>query len=115
MAITSLSKLHRTFFPKKSHQHPQKNRISKLNKNNLPLLRLFRFFNKLSTVRYLVVSCDCFIIIMLPGKEKFEFGYAVLRHSAFCIVHENVIKASKKFKSSPYNASFHGITNLQRS
>jgi len=28
----------------------------------------FRFFNKMSTV----VSCDCFVIIMFPGKEKFE-------------------------------------------
>jgi len=41
----------------KSHRNPQKNRIcyriSKLNKNNL---QLFRFFNKLSTVLYLVVS-----------------------------------------------------------
>jgi len=52
---------HRTFFPKKSHRHPQKkshrhpqkNRISKLNKNNL---RLFRFFYKLSTVFELVAS-----------------------------------------------------------
>jgi len=79
---------HRTFFfPKKSHRSPQKNlmcySISKLNINNLRLLRLFRFFNKLSTVIYLVVSCDCFVIIMFPKKEKFEFDYDLLRHSAF--------------------------------
>jgi len=30
-------------------------------------LRLFRFFNKLSTVLYLVASCDCFVIIMFQG------------------------------------------------
>jgi len=34
-------------------------------------------------VLYLVVSCDCFITIMCPGKEKFEFGYDLLHHSAF--------------------------------
>jgi len=33
-------------------------RISKLNKNNL---QLFRFFNKLTVVVYMVASCDCFI------------------------------------------------------
>jgi len=33
-------------------------------------------------------------------KEKFEFGYDLLRHSAFCIVYEIVIEVSKKFKSS---------------
>jgi len=36
---------------------------------------------------------------MFPGKEKFEFGYDILRHSAFCIAHEIVIESSKKFKS----------------
>jgi len=49
-------------------------------------------------VLYLVASCDCFIMIMFLRKEK--FGYDLLRHSAFCIVHEIVIKASKKLKSS---------------
>jgi len=38
-----------------------------LNKNNL---RLFRFFNKLSTVLYLVASCDSLVIIMFPGERK---------------------------------------------
>jgi len=79
------------FFPKnriyKSHRNPQKHRIcyriSKLNKNNLRLLRLFRFFNKLSMVLYLVVSCDCFVIIMFLGKEKFELAYDLLHHSTF--------------------------------
>jgi len=37
---------------------------------------------------------------MFPGKGKFEFGYGLLRHSAYCIEHEIVIEASKKFKSS---------------
>jgi len=37
---------------------------------------------------------------MFSGKEEFEFGYDLLRHSAYCIVHEIVIEASKKFKSS---------------
>jgi len=37
---------------------------------------------------------------MFPGKGRFEFGYDVLRHYAYCIVHEIVIEASKKFKSS---------------
>jgi len=37
---------------------------------------------------------------MFPGKEKFEFGYDLLRHSAFCIEHEILIETSKKFKSS---------------
>jgi len=37
---------------------------------------------------------------MFPGKEKFEFGYDLLHHSAFCIVHEIVIEASEKLKSS---------------
>jgi len=50
----------------------------------------------------LVASCDCFVIIMVPRKEKFEFGYDLLRHSAFCIVHEIVIEASKKLKSSNF-------------
>jgi len=35
---------------------------------------------------------------MYPGKGK--FGYDLLRHSACCIVHEIVIEASKKLKSS---------------
>jgi len=72
------------FFPKNIASKSAKNRIyyciSKLNKNNL---QLFRFFNKQSTVLYFVVSCDCFIIIMFPGKEKFEVGYDLLHHSAF--------------------------------
>jgi len=46
----------------------------------------------------LVASCDCFVIIMFPGKEKFE--YDLLRHNAFQIVREIVIEAYKKFKSS---------------
>jgi len=68
-----------------------------LNKSNL---RLLPFFNKLCTVLYLVASCDCFVIIMIPGREKFEFGYDLLRHSAFCTVHEIVIQAFKELKSS---------------
>jgi len=51
-------------------------------------------------VLYLVASCDCFIIIMILGREKFEFGYDLLHHSAFCIVHEIVIKPFKELKSS---------------
>jgi len=47
----------------------------------------------------LVESCDYFVIIMFPEKEKFELGYDILRHSTFCIVHEIVIEAFKKFKS----------------
>jgi len=54
MAIAS----HRTLFSQKnriyiSYRHPQKNRISKLNKNNL---RKICFFYKLYTVLYLVAS-----------------------------------------------------------
>jgi len=68
-----------------SHLFSPKNRICyrilKLNENNL---RLFRFFNNLSTVLYLVTRCDCFVIIMFLGKETFEFGYDLLRHCAFC-------------------------------
>jgi len=77
MAIAS----YRTFFFQKnriyiSHRHPQKNlicyHISKLNKNNLRLLRLFRFFiNCLPYFTWLRVKC--FVIIMFPGKGK--FGY----------------------------------------
>jgi len=36
---------------------------------------------------------------MFLGKGKFEVGYDVLRHNAYCIVHEIVIEVSKKFKS----------------
>jgi len=36
---------------------------------------------------------------MFLEKGKFEFRYDLLRHSAYCIVHEIVIEASKKFKS----------------
>jgi len=74
--------LHRTFFPKKIALKPTKNRNSKLNKNNL---RLFRFFNKLSSVLYLVASCDCFVIIIFPRKEKFELGYDSI--ALQCILH----------------------------
>jgi len=59
------------FFPKKIASKLTKNRICyrilKLNKN---ILRLFRFFNKLSTVLYLVVSCDCFVIITFRRGER---------------------------------------------
>jgi len=39
---------------------------------------------------------------MFLGKGKFGYGYGydLLHHSAYCIVHEIVIEASKKFKSS---------------
>jgi len=37
---------------------------------------------------------------MFPGKGKFEFGYDLLRHSAYCITCEIEIEASKKFKLS---------------
>jgi len=91
-------------FPKKSHLHIAstltKNRIcyhiSKLNKNNL---RFLDFFINYLTVLYLVTSCDYFVIIMYPGKGK-KFGYDLLCHSAYCIEHDIVIEASKKFKSS---------------
>jgi len=33
---------------------------------------------------------------MFLEKGKFEFGYDLLRHSTYCIVHEIVIEASKK-------------------
>jgi len=97
-----------SFFPKKSHHrietHKKSHLLShlkiKLNKNNLRFLRLFQFFNKLSTVLYLVASCDCFVIIMFPRKEKLEFEYDLLRHSAFCILHEIVIEVSKTFNSN---------------
>jgi len=89
----------------KSHLHiastPIKNRIwyriSKLNKNNL---RLFRFF--ISAVYRTLLGCefDCFVIIMLLGKGKFEFD--LLRHNAYCIVHEIIIEASKKFKEARF-------------
>jgi len=52
-------------------------------------------------VLYLVVSCDCFVIIMFPGKESLSLDmiYCVTVH--FCIiVHTIVIEASKKLKSS---------------
>jgi len=101
MTIALHRNRNRIFFPKKSlyisHRHPQKHCISKLNKNNLPL---FQFFNKLPTVLYPVASCDCFVIIIFMEKEKFQFGYDLLCHSAFRIVHEIVIEASKKFISS---------------
>jgi len=37
---------------------------------------------------------------MFPGERKVEFGYDLMRHSAYSIVYEIVIEASKKFKSS---------------
>jgi len=37
---------------------------------------------------------------MFPGKESLSLGNDLLRHSAYRIVHEIVIEASKKFKSS---------------
>jgi len=43
---------------------------------------------------------DCFVIIMFPGKGKFGLGYDLLHHSPYCIIHEIVIEASKKLKSS---------------
>jgi len=96
MAIASHRNQNRIapLFPKKSHlqiaSKPTKNhicyRISKLNKNNL---QLSLFFNKLSTVLYLVVSCDCFVIIMFPGKEKFEFRYDLLCHRTLHLLRYN--------------------------
>jgi len=59
---------YRTFF--------QKNRIKTHKKIACCLL---------PTVLYLVVSCDCFVIILFPGKEKFDFGYDLLHHSAFLL------------------------------
>jgi len=43
------------------------------------------------------MQLNCFIIIMFLGIGQFEFGYDLLRHSAYCIVLETVIEASKKF------------------
>jgi len=39
---------------------------------------------------------------MFLGKEKFEFGNDLLRHNAYCIVHEIVIEAFKKFKEARF-------------
>jgi len=55
------------------------------------------------SIFYRLSKFDCFVIIMFLGNGKFEFGYDLLHHGAYCnycIVHETVIEASKKFKSS---------------